>query len=358
MKDDISTMKINKVTKIKDDRKEMLFSELASLLSSGLDFSRSFTLLIESEDNKNMKSALRSLYEDVIGGSLLYEAMKKSGKFSILDYGVVSIGEETGRLNDSLLFLSSYYSKRTEHRRMVSGAVRYPVIILFTAVIVVIFMLAVVVPMFEDVYARMGSELPGITRKIISLSKSLPRFVLIVALTALPAAAIIYRMRNNAKLRSLWSATVVRIPIAGTLICKNQQNHFCKLLHLLTSSGITLYESIDMLTSIMIFHPYNNSLKHMKEGLSRGEMLSKNMEKFPILYDKKLTALVKMGEETNKLPEVFAKQSEELSKELEFRFKKTGSLLEPVMILFVGVLVAIILISMYLPMFQMGGIMG
>ena len=141
---------------LKDARKEAIFAELHSLLGSGLDFSRSFSLLIEGErDAQDESAAHRSL---PLGrrGEALARAFERSGRFAPLDCGVLRIGEQTGRLDEALAFLADYYRKRIAQRRMVSGAVSYPLIILFTAIVVVIFMVLVIVPMFEQVSSRIG----------------------------------------------------------------------------------------------------------------------------------------------------------------------------------------------------------
>lgn len=115
---------------LKDARKEAIFAELHSLLGSGLDFSRSFSLLIEGERDAQTKALLTGLYRSVVRGEALARAFERSGRFAPLDCGVLRIGEQTGRLDEALAFLADYYRKRIAQRRMISGAVSYPLIIL------------------------------------------------------------------------------------------------------------------------------------------------------------------------------------------------------------------------------------
>ena len=342
---------------ISDGKKELLFSELLSLLSSGLDFSNSFKLLISGEPDERMKRLLQSLYGKVVSGSSLWQAMSGSGRFTALDYGVVRIGEETGRLNESLRFLTDYYHKKVIQSRMVSSALSYPLIILAMAVIVVIFMLAVVVPMFEQVYSRMGSELPAMTRRIIALSRNFPVYAAVGGSVITTIIAALYLMRERDEVRAAMAAITLRLPLVGSIVRKNCQAHFCKLLYLLTSSGVPLLNSIGMLRDIITFYPYQGSFEAIAAGLQRGELFSANLEKYPSLYSRKLATLLRVGEETNRLPEMLLKQGEDLTRELEHRLKQLGGMLEPLMILLVGALVATILISMYLPMFKLGGVM-
>ena len=166
--------------KMADAQYENFYVELHALLSAGLDFSHAFVLLIESEQNPRMKRMLEHLYNNVVEGAALWQSMERSRIFRSLDCGVVRIGEQTGRLTDTLSFLWDYYRKRSARRKMISSAISYPVVILSTAIAVVTFMLTVIVPMFEQVYTRMGSELPSLTQWIIAISDSLPRYIRII----------------------------------------------------------------------------------------------------------------------------------------------------------------------------------
>lgn len=344
--------------KINDTRKEVFFTELHALLIAGLDFSHAFALLIESEREPRMKRLLETLYRDVVGGAALCEAMQRCGEFRPLDCGVVRIGEQTGRLAESLDFLHDYYTKRTAQKKMVSSAVSYPLVILCTAVAVVAFMLAVIVPMFEQVYSRMGGELPALTRWIIAFSKSFPRFALLFALVAAAAGSLLYYYRKQEWLQARLAALLLGLPVVSQIVKHHYQAHFCKLLYLLVSSGVPLLDSIGMLADVIVFYPYRKSFARICTGLEHGQLLSTGTGAFPQLYDRKLVSLIRVGEETNRLPDMLSRQGTALSAELEHRIRRMGSLLEPVLILLVGMLVAVILISMYLPMFRLGGMMG
>ena len=157
-----------------DSRRETFYGELNALLGAGVDFSNAFALLIEAEERGAVRAMLERLYARIVEGCSLRRAMSESGAFPPLDCGVVDIGEQTGRLAEALEFLAEYYRKRAALRRMVSSAVSYPIVVLCMAIAVTAFMLTVVVPMFEQVYARMGGELPMLTRRIIAFADAFP----------------------------------------------------------------------------------------------------------------------------------------------------------------------------------------
>jgi len=341
--------------KLSDFQKEALFLEMNSLLSSGLSFSRTFDLLIMTEKKPSVKNLLSIIYNSIIKGSSLWESMTRTGFFTNLDCGVVRIGEETGKLERSLTFLSEYYKKRIFQRRLIVGAVSYPIIILITALIVLTFMVAVVVPMFKEVYKRMGGDLPYLTKLIISLSNNFDVVSYITISVVFICGMIHLYYRNDDSYKKLLGSLALRLPLIGSLVQKSYEGQFCKLLYLLYSSGVPLISGINMINTIIPFYPYRTSFLGIEEGIKRGDLLSTTLKQYGNLYSTKFVTLVSVGEETNKLSDILLKQSDDINGELEYKFKQLGSILEPVLILVVGVLVAIILISMYLPMFKLGG---
>ena len=322
--------------KLSDARREALYAELHALLGAGLDFSAAFRLLIEGES----------------------EAMVGGGAFRALECGVVRIGDQTGRLPDTLDFLRGYYRKKAAQRRMISSAVSYPTVILAVAAAVVAFMLAVVVPMFEEVYARMGGELPALTRTIIALSNAFPAYA---ASTVIAGGGLYLLYRANCRSERVqhWRATIIlHLPVVGEIVRKNMQAQCCKLLELLCMSGVPLLTGIGMLREVIEFYPYRKSFDLIARWLERGDTFAAALARFPALYDRKLVALARVAEETNRLPEMLRRQAEMLTEELEYAIRHMGAMLEPALILLVGMLVAVILIAMYMPMFSLGSIMG
>lgn len=344
--------------KLSDARREALYAELHALLGAGLDFSAAFRLLIEGESDRKMKALLEAIYADVVRGRTLDEAMLGCGAFRALECGVVRIGDQTGRLPDTLDFLRGYYRKKAAQRRMISSAVSYPTVILAVAAAVVAFMLAVVVPMFEEVYARMGGELPALTRTIIALSNAFPAYA---ASTVIAGGGLYLLYRANCRSERVqhWRATIIlHLPVVGEIVRKNMQAQCCKLLELLCMSGVPLLTGIGMLREVIEFYPYRKSFDLITRWLERGDTFAAALARFPALYDRKLVALARVAEETNRLPEMLRRQAEMLTEELEYAIRHMGAMLEPALILLVGMLVAVILIAMYMPMFSLGSIMG
>lgn len=339
---------------IKDKGKYILFSQLYSLLSSGLNFSHSFELLIQGEEKKKEAGILKEVYNKVLVGNEFWKSLEMVGAFTELDCGVIRIGEETGKIDQSLLFLSDYYQKKNEQKRMLTSALSYPLIVIITAFLVLFFMITVVVPMFEQVYSRMGGNLPEVTQFIIRLSSHFPSVITVTSIILLCLITVKLLYGKTEEYQQLTSKLLLHIPFIGSLIRKHYQAQFCKLLYLLVSSDVPLLRSLTMLESIIRFYPYRKSFNIIAKGLSRGDSFSKNMERYRDIYDYKLITLIRVGEETNRLPSMLFSQSKDITSELEHELKQLGNILEPILILGVGGIVAFVLIAMYMPMFQLG----
>lgn len=339
---------------LSDKKKYLLFSQLYSLLNAGLSFSRSFTLLIQGEKGKKEVQLLKRIYHQIIEGHEFWQSMKTSDAFTDLDCGVIRIGEETGKLQQSLSFLSDYYRKKNEQRRMLIGALSYPMIIVTVALLVLSFMIGVVIPMFEQIYSRMGSQLPDVTRLMLRISAAFPAILTLLGFFVLTLVGVKLVYGEREEYRKFTAGLWLKVPFIGRLIRVHYQAQFCKLLYLLVSSEVSLLTSLSMLESIICFYPYSQSFNEMGQGLKRGESFSDNMDNYRDLYGTKLITLIRVGEETNSLNEMLLNQAKDITEELEHELKQLGNVLEPALILVIGAIVAFILIAMYMPMFQLG----
>lgn len=257
-------------------KKQSLFSQLEMLLESGLDFSRAFRLTISGADKKDTE-ILSSVFDDVVSGQSLWHAMQRSVTFSPLDYGVVKIGEETGRMPYALHFLADYYARKENQKRMLVSALSYPAITLCIALAVLTFMLAVVVPMFQSVYERMGGELPVMTLIVIELSKALPYIGTGIGTAVCVAAYIGKVFAKSDRYRMIVSSVLLSMPYCGLLIRKYYQTRFCQLGYLLTSSGIPMLKSLAMIETVIGFCPYERSIKRICSEIERGRSFSESL---------------------------------------------------------------------------------
>lgn len=335
------------------DFKRTFFSQLQTLIRSGLSFSRAFELIIEGAKTKENALYVR-IFDEVVSGKELWRSLEADKAFTELDRSVVRIGEETGRLVDALEFLTDYYQKREEQKRMVTSALSYPIITLSIAVIVLVFMLLVVVPMFEQVYARMGGELPAITRQIIGMSESAPAVLGIMVLLGLSMYGVRHMLGSSDKYQSITSGIVMRLPLVSGLIRKYQVSRFSRIMHLMVSSDVPILQALYLMRGIITFYPYRQSIEEVCRMIEKGQTLTGGMDKYENLYGKRFLVLLKVGEETNSIEQMLLTQANDTNAELEHEIKQLNNIVEPLLILCIGIIVAFVLIAMYMPMFKLG----
>lgn len=335
------------------DFKRTFFSQLQTLIRSGLSFTRAFGLMIESARPKEREMYGR-IYGEVVSGKELWRSLETEGEFTELDRSVVRIGEETGRLVEALAFLTEYYQKREEQKRMVTSALSYPIITLSIAVIVLVFMLLVVVPMFEQVYARMGGELPAVTRRIISMSESAPAVLGVFLLSSLLLFVAGRTYGGTEGWQRFTSGLILRLPLVSGLVRKYQVARFCRIMHLLVSSDVPILQSLNLMQGIISFYPYRRSISETCLMIERGRTLTEGMVRYEHLYGKRFLVLLKVGEETNSLEDMLLTQADETNAELEHEIRQLNNMVEPFLILGIGIIVAFVLIAMYMPMFKLG----
>jgi len=343
--------------KFKDKDKEAFYLELSTLLVAGLDI-RSALELIEAEQTKPKHAEImRSIIDNLINGDSLWEALQKTTYFTPYEYYSVQIGEETGKIHLVLDQLYHFYSNKLKQRRQFVGALSYPIIILFTSIGAVGFMLLFIVPMFSDVFKRFGGELPYLTHLIIQFSEAVQsNFIWLTSVCAL-AAVMLYRSRNTPWLRKNSSRVVRHIPVIGKIIYSIQLARFCSSMSLLLGSKVPLIRSLDLISQMVTFYPLQITLSPLASDVMNGSPLHISMSNFPV-FNRKMISLIKVGEEVNKLDTFFDKLAKQYSVEVDHQTGLLNTFLEPAMIIFLGGVVGFILLAMYLPMFQLSTSIG
>jgi type IV pilus assembly protein PilC len=335
-----------------DQKKEDFFYELSTLLKSGIDLKNSLDLLTLDGARDKYQEVYRKIKEAVIAGTALSNSVSKSAKFSEYDVLSIQIGEETGNLAVVMEELGGFYKRKVDQRRKIVGALTYPAIVLMTSFGAVFFMLRFVVPMFSDVFRRFGGELPWMTKLVIQASGLMSALVVpfLVSLGILLYAY--FRYKNHIAVRALLSKIVLMIPIVKDLVLKIYLARFCNTMQLLISSRIPLLKAISLSRKTIGFYPLEVALKKIEAGVMSGRSLHDNLSDFPV-FPAKMVQLIKVGEEINKLEDFFKNLGDQYVQEVEYQTSTVSKLIEPLIIIFLGLVVGFILISMYLPMFQM-----
>ncbi|MCH2229631.1 MAG: type II secretion system F family protein [Crocinitomicaceae bacterium] len=338
-----------------DKSKEEFYKEFSSLLVSGIDIQRTLTILIEEQSKEKVVGILETMLEKLIKGSSLSKAMSESKHFSAYEFQSVKIGEETGRLQNILAHLSEYYSNKVKLRRQLISVFTYPVFVILITIGVLYFMLNSVVPMFEDVFDQFGQELPYLTQKIILVSKYFSTFLLYFLILLTSVIGFGYYQRKEVWFRNLTSKTILKIPVIGGLMKKIYLARTCQSLSLLLSSKTPLVSALTLVEEMIGFYPIESSFNLIKKEIIHGESFHTGLAKFPI-YDKRMVSLTKIAEETNQLDQTFARLSAQYQEDVEFRTKLIGTIIEPLIIVIIGLVVGVIMVAMYLPMFNLSNV--
>ena len=337
---------------VPDKKKESLYVELSTLLLSGIDLRTALELILVDQDLAKDKVLFEGIRARILSGLALSEALKETGKFSDYEFYSIRIGEETGRLGEVLTDLSKYYKSKIQQRRKIISAVTYPAIVLLSSLGAVFFMIKFVVPMFADVFLRFGGKLPWITAAIISFSNWFDRYFSLFLLFVIAVTVVYFLKRRTEWFRKISSGLLLKIPVVGDIVRKIYLARFANTMRLLVSTDTPLLRSITLVRQMISYYPIESSLLKVEQDILQGESLHKSLASFPF-YPPKMIQLIKVGEEVNRMDYFFDKIASQYTEEVEYRTNTISSLLEPLIIIFLGLVVGVILIAMYLPMFQM-----
>jgi type IV pilus assembly protein PilC len=337
---------------LSDKKKEALYLELGSLLLAGINLKSSMELIISDIKNQKDKDLFNAIQTAVLNGGTFSNALQQTRRFSLYEVYSLQIGEETGKLIEILQDLAIFYQNKIKQRRKIISSLSYPCVVLSTSLGAIFFMLKFVVPMFGDVFRRFGGHLPWITEKIINVSNamedSIPKIMIFLVL----AAVFIIVVRKSEQYRKFISKLVLRIPVAGNLVQKIYLARFCNSMRLLINAKLPLLRAIALIRQMISYYPIESSLQKVENDIMNGQSLHQSLQQFKI-YPSKMVQLVKVGEETNHLDYFFGKISDQYIEEVEYKTSTLSSMMEPLIIIFLGLIVGIILIAMYLPLFQM-----
>ena len=338
-------------------KKEAFYTELYVLLQAGLELKDALDLIAKEQRKEKDKQLFENIITELISGKNFSEALKEQNSFSDYEFYSVQIGERTGTLHKVIEELSNFFKRKNEQRRTIIGALSYPLIILFTAILAVVFMMQFVVPMFADIFKQNKVELPWITSKIIGASNFFRDYywVFIVMILVFFVGKII--VKDKLWYKKISSSFLLKIPFVGEFFRKVKIAQFTQAISLLIGAKVPLLSGIQLTQKMITFYPLQNALTKIESDILLGKSLSESMSSHPI-FDSKMSSLIKVAEETNQNQVIFERLTEQYNKEIEYKSKMLSSVLEPIIILFLGAVVAIILVAMYIPMFNLSTVIG
>lgn len=333
------------------------YSELGVLLKAGITIKDALHLIKENQKKEAHKIIYQTILQDVINGKPFSEAINQTKYFTQYEYYSIKIGEETGTLSKVCLSLGVFFERKNEQKRIVISALTYPVIVLSTAVLVVFFMLSYVVPMFEDIFRQNKIELPFLTRVIIAISQSIKSYGWIFFLLIFLSIVLGKYLMKNLRIKSFLHNLTLKTPIIGTFMSKIYLAQFTQAISLLTSSKVPILNSIQMVKNMIGFVPLQQSLERVEQSILKGKSLSESLIG-NAMFDQRIISLVKVAEETNQTEFVFNQLNEQYNNDVVRQSKLIATIIEPLIIIAVGLIVGVLLVALYLPMFELSSVIG
>ncbi|GAA4276403.1 type II secretion system F family protein [Aquimarina mytili] len=338
-------------------KKEQWYAELNVLLKSGIDLRSGLELLAETQKKEKDQKLMQSMLSQLVDGSSFSDILKKDKNFTDYEYYAVRIGEQTGQLAQITIELSEFYKRKNELRREIISSLTYPIIVMCTALLVIVFMLRYVVPMFVDIFRQNNVELPGITKGIISFSDFIGTHGLALLIGLLIGIGGIVFISKKQWYRKIIGNFQLKLPILGDYFRRIYMAQFTQAISLLTSAKVPMVESIDLVKNMINFYPLQEGLEKAKQSILTGGTLSTSFNNNPI-FDKKMIAMVRVAEETNQTEYIFQKLNEQYNQQVKYQSQIISNVLNPMLTIFVGIIVGVILIAMYLPMFRLSSVIG
>ena len=335
-----------------DKKRESFYHELAILLAAGIDIKTAFELILSEQKSPKDKVLLEDIMNSIVNGSTFSAALASKKQFTMYEHVSVQIGEETGKLVVVLEQLATFYKDKIAQKRQIVSSLTYPGIVLCTSFGAIFFMLNFVVPMFSDIFKRFGGKLPTITQFIIDSADFMNQFGLLLLLGFAGGTWFIYLQKEKLWFRMFASKLLLRLPFVGELVRKIYLIRFCTSMTLLIGSKVPILRAIQLVKKMINYYPLEESLDQIEKDVLIGISLHESLAKFDF-YPKKMIYLIKVGEEVNQLDHFFDKTAQQYNEEVKHLTSIMGSMVEPFMIIFLGLIVGFILIAMYLPLFQL-----
>lgn len=333
--------------------------QLATMIDAGLPLVQCLQILGDQTENKTLAKVVTQVRSDVESGSTFAEAIKKHPKvFNDLYVNMVAAGEAGGILDTILQRLAAYMEKFAKIKKQIKSAMIYPAIILTVAVGVVALLMVVVVPMLANMFADMGQALPLPTRIVIAVSNFLKGWGgLVVAVVIISFIVGLVQWRKTQKGRKITDGIALKIPVMGTLIQKVSVAKFTRTLGTLISSGVPILEGLLIVARTAGNKIVEEAILNTRQSVSEGKTLAEPLNKAKV-FPPMVTQMISVGEATGALDNMLGKIADFYDDEVDSAVAALTSMLEPMLMIFLGTTVGFVIVAMYMPIFQMGAIAG
>lgn len=327
---------------------------LSVMITAGISLNRGLETLARQTANKKFKTVLKNIADDIKKGESLEKGLKKyPAVFPPVFSAIVKAGEKTGKLDESLKILGSQLERSYELTRTVKGALIYPVIVIIVMIIIGILMMIYVVPTLIANFSELKIELPLSTRILIAISNFLVNHTLMSFVSVIGIAALLFYLYSKPKTKNLIDFIFFRAPIISALVLKVNSARTARTLGSLVGSGVEIVEALEITSEALENHYYKDAVKEAKEKVQTGEQISKIFSQFSNLYPAVFIEMIMVGEETGNMSDMLLKVAGFFEDEVAQTTKNLSTVIEPILMVFIGIVVGFFVISILTPMYSM-----
>lgn len=350
---------LGKVVRIKVPAKEklILLKKLQTMLSAGLPIVDSLEMII-AQSSKKTRPIVQFIYHDVVEGVPLSDCFQKFPKlFDTVVINLISAGEMSGQLDEFLSKAVAYTERQAGIRKALKSAVTYPAVLLTVAVMVVTVMMVKVVPSFQNLFSSGGKELPVPTQVVVDISNFMrtpDKILPVVAVVSALVVAHLFFSRRRVGYRRRYHLLLLKLPVVKGLITNSNLAKVSMIVGNLYEAGVSLIDTLEVTNKSVTFEPIKDALDQVRYGIVEGRSLSQSFALYPNVFPPTFTALIQVGENSGQLSKMLSSINEYYGAEFDDSVKQFTALLEPIMIVFMGIVIGGILVAMYMPMFSMG----
>ena len=339
----------------------LIFSkQFATMVKAGLPILQVLGMLRDQLESPAMKDVVEDIRKSLEGGVTLSKCFEKfPDLFDNVYINLIKAGEASGKLDVFLLKIVEALEKKENIKKKIKSALMYPGIMFTVAIVVSAFMLVKVVPVFAKMYEGMGIQLPAATATIMAMSDFLRGTGGTVLVLSLAIFFVIFKYltSKNEKIKYAWHKQVLKLPIFGDMILKSMLARISLIMGNLSAAGVNLLESLEIAKSVSNNVVVLESLENVKKGVFSGDTLTKLFLKDP-LFPPTFGQLISVGEQTGQLDEMFGSVAKYYESEFDTTVDNLSSLIEPIMIVFMGIMIGGLMIAMYSPIFNVGALIG
>jgi len=329
--------------------------QLATLLHAGVPLLQAIHLLERGESKATLQSMLHDLHRDIEAGMALSQALQQHASFDALYCNLVAVGELTGMLDTMLERLANHLEKSEALRMSIRTALVYPTAVLSIAVSVTVLILLFVVPAFQNIFASFGAELPRLTRWVIALSEAIEDYGLLLLGVGIASAwGLKWQLNKRWHWRHHVHGWLLRTPIAGPLTRHACTARWTRTLATLFSAGVPLADALEAVQGVTGHLWFQVATQNIRQQLIQGHALSHALDSTEGLFPNMVVQMCAIGEESGALDHMLEKTAEHYEREVDNTVARLSTLLEPFIMVVLGLLIGGLVMALYLPIFQLG----